>query len=385
MIYIHYYFADFAKKNSVEIFSDAKTTSYFSQKMNQYKKDFSVIRRNMVKGASSTQEAEKLIDAIEQNAVLSEERASYFKENYNADIASAKSMREAAAIAETLAQEVQLFLEQLQNTIQEIAANLNLNLEAIKEDIVSQYCSARNVMAGSSNFRQKVLQDFLTHEGIKKLGISGGGTGQKALDSSIRNMILLAEALPEYGTSGGSALSGMRYSTGATAKKGKSYEVSKDGSQTLDIIQRKLQGLLNNVIGTGAEIAWAQAEKIGKREVAGRILTANAEVSGGSMVTIKNDDQLIEDSQKSTAIRVSKPDVRVTLADKEVVVDYGVSVKQYKFNSQTGVQSVSIVSNTSLLEALEKYGKQNLYSIYNLAGGHADKNAGYSSDSLNNM
>ena len=207
MIYIHYYFADFAKKNSVEIFSDAKTTSYFSQKMNQYKKDFSVIRRNMVKGASSTQEAEKLIDAIEQNAVLSEERASYFKENYNADIASAKSMREAAAIAETLAQEVQLFLEQLQNTIQEIAANLNLNLEAIKEDIVSQYCSARNVMAGSSNFRQKVLQDFLTHEGIKKLGISGGGTGQKALDSSIRNMILLAEALPEYGTSGGSALS----------------------------------------------------------------------------------------------------------------------------------------------------------------------------------
>lgn len=248
MIYIHYYFADFAKKNSVDIFSSAKTTSYFQQKLESYRSKYAKTKVSMITGAANEQEALTLIDAIEQDAVLSNQRADFFNENYK-DVGSAKGIRSAAAAGETIAQEVQIFVDELKNVINTITTSLNLNLEELKTSIVQQYCDKRGVTAGTSAFSQTVLQDFLTHEGIKRLGISAGGTGQKTLDSSLRNIILLAESLPEYGTSGSSTLGGKNYSTKSGGGR------TKNGSETLDIIQRKLQGLLNNIQGVGAEIA----------------------------------------------------------------------------------------------------------------------------------
>ena len=159
----------------------------------------------MVSNAKNEQEALSLIDAIEQDAVLSNQRSEFFKANYK-DVGSAKGIRSAAAAGETIAEEVQFFVEELRNVINNIVTSLNLNLEELKTRIIQQYCDKRNVTVNTSAFRQAILQDFLTHEGIKKLGINAGGTGQKALDSSLRNIILLAESLPEYGTSGNSTL-----------------------------------------------------------------------------------------------------------------------------------------------------------------------------------
>lgn len=375
MIYIHYYFADFAKKNNVDIFNAAQTTSYFQQKLESYRNKYIGIKTNMVSNAKNEQEALSLIDAIEQDAVLSNQRSEFFKANYK-DVGSAKGIRSAAAAGETIAEEVQLFVEELRNVINNIVTSLNLNLEELKTRIIQQYCDKRNVTVNTSAFRQAILQDFLTHEGIKRLGINAGGTGQKALDSSLRNIILLAESLPEYGTSGNSTLGGKNYSTSSGPGR------TKNGSETLDIIQRKLQGLLNNIQGIGAEIAWAKAEEIGERQVGKEFIKANAQVVGGTVIT---DGKFLADQQEKNDFHVSKPDVQVNIAGKKIIITYGVSVKQYKFNKKTGVGTISLVSNTSLLDALEKYGKQNLYSIYNLAAGHASKKDGYSSESLNEM
>ena len=389
MIYIHYYFADFAKKNEIDIFSEQKTNIYFDEKMIEHKANYEKIKQRMVTGVESEQEALALIEALEHDKILSDSKTLYFQNNFDSSLKTAKEMRDAAAVAETLAGEVQNFLGELKSAINQITSNLNLNLENLKNQIIQEYCDKRNVIAGTSEFRQRVLQDFLTHEGIKKLGISlnGLGTGQAALDSSIRNIILLAEALPEYGENGASSLGSMRYSTSSTSKKGLQYQVTQNGSKTLDIIQGKLQGLLNNVVGTGAEIAWAEAEDMGAVEVAGQIMKVDKAIAtGGEMVKVNEDPQLSEDAQKKNqVVRVSKPDVQVTLSRDKVIIDYGVSVKQYKFNSRTNTGIVSIVSNTPLEDALEKYGKQNLYGIYNLAAGHADKKQGYSSDELNQM
>ena len=375
MIYIHYYFADFAKRNNIDIFNSAQTTSYFKQKLKNYQGKYKDIRTGMVSGAKNEQEALSLIDAIEQDAVLSNQRSDFFKANYQ-DIGNAKGIRSAAAAGETIAQEVQIFVDELRKIINTIVNSLNVNLEELKSNIIQQYCEKRGVIPGTSAFSQAVLQDFLTHEGIKKLNINAGGTGQRALDSSLRNIILLAESLPEYGTSGGSTLGGESYSTKFSNGK------TKNGSETLDIIQRKLQGLLNNVQGIGAEIAWAKAEEVGERKVEEEIVKANAKVVGGKVIP---DGKLFANQQEKNDIHVSKPDVQVDVVGTKVIITYGVSVKQYKFNKKAGVGTVSLVSNTSLLNALEKYGKQNLNSIYNLAAGHASKKEGYSAQSLNEM
>ena len=118
------------------------------------------------------------------------------------------------------------------------------------QETIEQYAATKGMVAGSSKMRQAILNDFLQHQGLVKLGLTANlGTGQSTLETSLRNMVLLAEALPEYGSQGSQILGGKNYST----RKGNRR--TKNGLDTLYVIAGKLQGLFNNVIGTAGEIA----------------------------------------------------------------------------------------------------------------------------------
>lgn len=378
-LYIHYWFANYAERNAVDLnenlyntFNAAKNKSLYFGKSGLLNQEFAN-RKSSILGGNISQEMEELIEFLsDPNSELAKMRHDTYSSNLVGGWRPVQTTN-SFTNPEEVATNVSIFMSELKSKIDEMTKKLNLDLDTFKNQIIQEYATKRGVKVGSKNFSRKVIQDFITHDGIKRLHLTTSpGTESATLDSCIRSIILLASALPDFGEEGSSQLGSMRYST--STKSG----ISGSGSATLGIIAGKLSGLWNNVVGKGGEIAWKKAEEEGlkaiqqedekikkniPKRVKGRNLSFDVSVTG---------ENLVESTDNSEIKSVSKPDVVVTVQNGKIVIQYGVSVKQYSFNSKTNTSSVSIVSGTSFLQALQRYapaGKDFGY-LMNLAAGH---------------
>lgn len=385
-LYLHYWFANYAQKNGVTLgqengkatdlyssFNASKNKAAYFGKNGILNKEFSQRKSNFILGSSSAKEMEELIDFLSNpDTELAKIRGEVYQgglvENW-----SPTSLTKTFSDPNRLASDISIFLQELQQRIADMADRLNLDLDALKSQIIQEYAETKGLRVGSKNFSKSVIQDFITHNGIKKLNLkTSPGTESATLNSCVRSIILLASALPDYGESGRMSLGSMKYSTSTDSG------ISGSGNATLGIIAGKLSGLWNNVVGRGGEIAWKKAEEVGLKELSeetkliekeiptnyrGKNLSYSVRVSG---------EDVVSNLQDKTLKSVSKPDVIISITDNNVTIEYGVSVKQYKFNSKSNSKSISIVHGTSFLEALKRYmpsGKDFGY-VMNLAGGH---------------
>lgn len=400
MLYIHYWYADYeanagAAGQMYNALAVAKARAGFFGKNGLGMQHFQKRVGQMNLGASD-EEFDRIIDFLSGNGEL---RKEVFDSQTSSNV-SAKSMATQAigsvtvesinAKAEEMAEIIDSFQCQLEETINELyGKSVEPSVwQSFVQETIEQYAATKGVTAGSSKMRQAILNDFLQHQGLVKLGLTANlGTGQSTLETSLRNMVLLAEALPEYGSQGSQTLSGKNYSTSKGNRR------TKNGLDTLYVIAGKLQGLFNNVVGTAGEIAWAVAEESAKEQLGEALDQANISIKatpiGGTTVTVTEHGEKI--GQKDKAIKnVSKPDVKVQIIKNgKVIVEYGTSVKTYTFNSTSGAKNVSLVSGTSFLQAADKaFGNQGgRRYMLNLAAGHPGKGTSggvnYSAGDLN--
>lgn len=392
--YLHYWYADYVSRHGddrYDSFNKSKNAAdYLMPGSGISQKEFQKRKQRMISGnPANRSEFEELLEFfMNPGEALSEVRADTYKANavqgWSGIKGSVFGSDGGFTTPEELAERISTFCKELENRTNEMIAKLSDNVEAYKQAVIREYAETRGVSVGSGNFARRVIQDFLAHEGLKKLGLGTAISGEadSKVNSCARACVLLAEALPSYGSGGSLSMGSMKYSTGksirdAKSKGGSGTKVSGSGSETLAIILGKLSGLWSNVVGSGAEIAAKKAEevllgKLVKEEEkvqqafrnsgsAGKEISVSVRTSGGNMV------------QKTDEIKgVSKPDVVISVSDGSVSIDYGASVKQYTPDPSDNSITITAVSETSFMKALTRYypAARNTEYVLNLAGAH---------------
>lgn len=373
-MYVHYWYVDYQKRGgnvAQQSISAAK-----GQILQNHVNSFSQRKQAMFagSGASVINRMDEIID------ILTDDKDGKRKQIFDANLVNpgqkeflhgqrigqyANSMKKANMQAQQLASEIDLFTNKLNEVIAQIYYSIGgKNLEQYKNQVIQNYAERARIAEGSSKFCQSIINNFITHEGLKKLKMtsSSGTESQATLETTLRHLVLLAQGLPEYGSQGGQSLGGKYYST-----KGGSHR-SSTGAETLGVIAAKVQGLFSNVVGSGGEIAWALAEEKGDQEVIKRLNQLDKNINASTHVTVVG-DTIVKNTNNET--RVSKGDVSVKVSGNGVNIEYGVSVKNYRFNPNASTQTVEIVGGTDFLTAaykLLKSGTSKEY-LFNLAAG----------------
>lgn len=386
--YINYRYADYYGRTGnngiqsmIDRFNADKAANIYFGKRGKLMTQLQDRKKQMVTGGSY-EEYEELLSVLEDPNSL----ANILKTRSYQEGLGIKNISFNQAISQAdvnnLASEVDTFTVALVKSLDECSSLIAGSLEAFKNKVVQLYCESRGVTAGTSAFSERVIKDFLTHQGITKLNIDSGMVEDSSLNTCLNACVLLAEALPQYGSSGGLSLGPKYYSVGRASKGKGTRRRSGNGRDTLAIIVSKAQGMFNNVVGKGGEIAWAKAEEVGLKKFEEELKKVNQTIPGFSRgKNISVETKLIgaeytHDNAEDLK-SVSKGDVQVIITDGQVTINYGASVKQYRFNSKTNAQTITLVSNTPFFEALTRFagsGNGNLEYMLNVAAGRSGKN-----------
>lgn len=304
----------------------------------------------------------------------------------------------ALAKAQEIASNIDLFNNGLTNALNQAVTLVNDNLDNYKSKIIQSYVQAKGLSSdlSSSELAQKIIQDFLTHNGLSFLKDSSS-----SLTTVLNKLTLLAAALPEFKSGMGSSF---KYNSDS---KRTMKSISSD-AEFISVLAGKCSGLWNNIKGSAGEMAVLQGElAVSKRAARGFAdaqaeITGNKRVSGGQWANISkqtkvNDSmtEFLKLKDMSLSDHVSKADVTVTLTENGVVVNYGLSVKEFKpasSDTKGTVGKVTIQDSTSFLESANRaFSGNGIAYMYNLAGGHGNSNVNlegaetYSNADLNSM
>lgn len=390
-MYIHYWYVDYQERGGGGVQSSLTATK--GQILQNHIDRFAKRKNAMFAGNGSVvmNHMDEIID------VLTDDKNRRRKQIFDANLVNpgqkeflhgqrvgqyANSMKKANMMAQQLASEIDLFTNKLDEVIAQIYHSIGgQSLEEYKNQVIIDYASKTHTTPGSSNFRQSIINNFITHKGLKKLKMTASsGTGvQNTLETALRHLVLLAEGLPEYG-SGGRSLGGKYYSTESGSHR------TSTGAETLGVIASKVQGLFNNVVGSGAEIAWAMAEEEGDKKVIEKLHQLDKRINASVHATVVG-DTTVKNTENKT--QVSKGDVSVKISGQGVNIEYGVSVKTYRFDPAANAQSIEIVGGTNFLTAAYKLlgsGTEKEY-LFNLAAGlpGGSKNKTVSAATLNSQ
>ena len=392
-MYIHYWYTDYQKRGGGDVQTNLAAVK--KQILQNHVESFAKRKNAMFAGNKSmvVNHMDEIID------ILTDDKNGKRKTIFDANLANpgqqeflhgqrigqyANSMKKANMLAQQLASEIDLFTNKLDEVIAQIYHSIGgKNLEEYKNQVIMDYASKTHTRPGSSNFRQSIINNFMTHEGLKKLKMTASsGTGaQSTLETTLRHLVLLAEGLPEYGSMGQS-LGGKYYSTRSGSHR------TSTGAESLGVIAGKVQGLFSNVVGSGGEIAWAVAEEEGDRKVVEKLRQLDKNINASVHATVVGDTTVKNTENKS---QVSKGDVHIKISGKGVNIEYGVSVKNYRFDPTANTQTIDIVSGTNFLTAAYKLlgGGTNKEYLFNLAaglpGGSAKENNIIDASTLNNQ
>lgn len=391
--YFHYWYADYYAKTGREpeihdihtsVKNNIKTLKIEAKqrKKNAWNKDSDM----------TFQEFEGLISFLEGDQTNDIRKQIFDANTVKNEITPMQKVRAMTENTGLTNKELSQYPEKISSMIEEFTLALNdflneayqkigiQNIETYKSMVIQEYCNKQHVVRGSGNFNDRVLKDFLTHEGIVKLGlgIKGGSNeaqNQASLQTSLRSLTLLAEALPSYD---GKSLGARNYSTGNKGNKKTSSSI-----ETLDVIAGKCNGLFNNIVGAGGELAAAIAEESLEEGLSAKLKQLNSEKYGPGITIIS--DVVGEDA---SAGKMAKGDnhVKIIMPDKnggsgQVLIDYGLSVKNYKINAKSNTATINLTNTTSFWNAMLKYAENNnggadFGYLYHLAASYAGRGGG---------
>lgn len=383
--YVHYRFADY--KNQISKFGNDITSKYIGKDGNLYKQ---MLKREQV-NVGDMDEFSKFIDSFSDPDSLMQDT---FASAYDAKAVNNVSFKgetgisgqSVAQIANEIASNVENFCAALERAMDEMAQKLNINLSAYKKAVIDAYANGHTI---DSKISRQILNQVLHHEGFIRLDVDSGynGSGKGVIEKCLQEMILLVEALPEY-----DSFEGQTWSTGSKKHSGGKT----DAGTVFAVLVGKIQGLYNNVAGKAGEVA-AQAGVLAAQkkffEEQGKILTpVNGTTLAGKnfeCTTTVTGDDMVESKFNSAEKTVSKSDVMVSVQeDGSTKVQYGISVKQYKPKTDTGVSSIKIASGLSFKQLLEDYvlsnsgGGIDYNYVYNVAAGRPGKGLRHTSASI---
>ena len=383
--YIHYRFADY--KNQISKFGNDITSKYIGKDGNLYKQ---MLKREQA-NVGDMDEFSKFIDSFsDPDSLMQDTFASAYDakavNNVSFKGETGISRQSVAQIANEIASNVENFCAALERAMDEMAQKLNINLGAYKKAVIDAYANGHTI---DSKIARQILNQVLHHEGFVRLDVDSGynGSGKGVIEKCLQEMILLVEALPEY-----DSFEGQTWSTGSKKHSGGKT----DAGTVFAVLVGKIQGLYNNVAGKAGEVA-AQAGVLAAQkkffEEQGKILAP----VNGTTLTAKNfectttvtGDDMVESKFTGAEMTVSKSDVTVSVQeDGSTKVQYGISVKQYKPKTDTGVSSIKIASGLSFKQLLEDYVLSNCgggidYNyVYNVAAGRPGKGLRHTSASI---
>lgn len=383
--YIHYRFADY--KNQISKFGNDITSKYIGKDGNLYKQ---MLKREQA-NVGDMDEFSKFIDSFSDPDSLMQDT---FSSAYDAKAVNNISFKgetgiskqSVAQIANEIASNVENFCAALERAMDEMAQKLNINLGAYKKAVIDAYANGHTI---DSKIARQILNQVLHHEGFVRLDVDSGynGSGKGVIEKCLQEMILLVEALPEY-----DSFEGQTWSTGSKKHSGGKT----DAGTVFAVLVGKIQGLYNNVAGKAGEVA-AQAGVLAAQkkffEEQGKILIpVNGTTLAGKnfeCTTTVTGDDMVESKFNSAEMTVSKSDVTVSVQeDGSTKVQYGISVKQYKPKTDTGISSIKIASGLSFKQLLEDYvlsnggGGIDYNYVYNVAAGRPGKGLRHTSASI---
>lgn len=383
--YIHYRFADY--KNQISKFGNDTTSNYIGKDGNLYKQ---MLKREQA-NVGDMDEFSKFIDSFsDPDSLMQDTFASAYDakavNNVSFKGETGISRQSVAQIANEIASNVENFCAALERAMDEMAQKLNINLSAYKKAVIDAYANGHTI---DSKIARQILNQVLHHEGFVRLDVDSGynGSGKGVIEKCLQEMILLVEALPEY-----DSFEGQTWSTGSKKHSGGKT----DAGTVFAVLVGKIQGLYNNVAGKAGEVA-AQAGVLAAQkkifEEQGKILTpVNGTTLAGKnfeCTTTVTGDDMVESKFNSAEMTVSKSDVMVSVQeDGSTKVQYGISVKQYKPKTDTGVSSIKIASGLSFKQLLEDYvlsnsgGGIDYNYVYNVAAGRPGKGLRHTSASI---
>lgn len=299
-------------------------------------------------------------------------------------LSSEKGQIDFAGMSNNLADQIQEFLDSLNNTVDKAISSVGDRsvIDAYREQVLSAYIQSKGLsMNNRSQWANEIIQDFLKHEGFKRFDRAFGKDQGKKLTHALSHLILLAEALP-----------GINFGNGLPqnykwATKEKSGTIT-NSSEFLKTLAGKVGGMASGLKGAVAEIAIAVGEKNAAQIVASALDECHNIVVNTSPVGSKQssghasfifDPEIKEDAKPIKGASTSKRDVRVVVSKDRVAVEYGTPVKDYtyQFDSSGFISSlnVSIVDNTPFAAAAEhafKSGSGGLTYLYHIAAAHGN-------------
>lgn len=374
-MYIHYWYTDYEKRSGGNV--QTNLTAVKGQILQNHVESFAK-RKNAMFAKNKSIVVNHMDEIID---ILTDDKNGKRKAIFDANLVNpgqqeflhgqrigqyANSMKKANMLAQQLASEIDLFVDKLDEVIAQIYHSIGgKNLEEYKNQVIMDYASKTHTQPDSSNFRQSIITNFMHSGALQKLKMTtSSGTGaQSTLETTLRHLVLLAKGLPEYGSDGGKILGGKHYSTG-----NRGAHRTSTGAESLGVIAGKVQGLFSNVVGSGGEIAWAAAEEEGDKQVIQRLRQLDKNINASVHATVVGDTTVRNTKNEA---RVSKGDVHVKISGKGVNIEYGVSVKTYRFDPSANTQTVDIVGGTNFLTAAYKLlgGGTNKEYLFNLAAG----------------
>lgn len=273
-----------------------------------------------------------------------------------------RSSADIQAMIDDLTNGIDDFVTQLENWIKEAYKSLCLDTsyESYKQALVKEYITIRKIP--SSEIGTSIINDLLSgkHNGLRSLPFDSNALGgSDPMRTAIRNLTLIASAIP--------AMNG----TISSFKSG----IHSNGMEVINEIAGKVSGMLSNVAGTGAEVAMAKAEEKVVGEVSDNLIKSVVAKQWGTQnvqKTYYGDPNMQKDAENKdkTYTSTAKTDILVSVNGNNCNITYGINMKNYTPpNSATSTGSVSIVSNTSLINAAHKADISDYYFI-NLAAAH---------------
>lgn len=386
--YLHYYFSNNKSSFSSADYDSAKRKSLLEQQSKIYSSHVQNLISNSYK---DSEEVGKILDLLINDSTRNNQRkdiydnvdtSSLTPSSFTVDGISVGSLGASMKYIETEAEKILNQTDHFQielNKVLDQAYNslgTGSGFEEYKESIVKEYIQKKGLSSSDkSSIATSIINDFLSHDGLKIMQNKGQGT----MRTSLNSLTLLAYALPIYEFSGG-----VSYSTG----RSKTSVTLNTLPEFFKAIASKTSGHFNNVKGGGAELTAVAAELALHEKIADAVQNTDLSVktSGDDYISgeyfninkkvYKTGNQLDEEDIKNLSFHRSKGDVTVSVSANGVSISYGISVKEYtKPNTASADPTVNLVSKTNFLAAANRIlGGNGIAYMYNLAGGHGDGN-----------
>lgn len=400
--YVFYYFQNFLTygTNTATYYTLADITQF--ERVRLLQEQINAIKARTQFLTSSNGEAgmalEELLDKklIENNLVLGMNSLSINvtgNQKLNKDLTLSSTER-INALAESLAQDMSIFMDSLNNMIEEMWSHLTktTTLDAYREMVIAQYAKTHSV---KGDIAQQILRGFLT-DGLKELNAPPKSNPEVQLEADIQKCINLAMALPSY----------KDYVPMNTDTFPVKANTSLAGS-FFRVLLRKLAGLKAHAQGKIGEIAAAAGLKTANAYALKQISDATAKAMGikngknsvrirtsytGTGTSYKNswigvttemvkDPELAETSSEKNRRQLyttNKKDVEViieVLDGNGTVVstaNYGANVKYYTIKPGNKFITYTIHDSGSFAAAYDRAFPEDRSHIFinNLASGH---------------